>query len=220
MLKRPIPVSNVALFRLSETHDAPTDRDLIVRTLGGDGNAFAVIVERFQRKIFRVAYAIVRDDAEADTITQDTFIQAYTNLSKFEGRSELETWLTRIAINRSRDALRRRKFVSLFGINDEGETEALFEPVDERPDPERQFMASQLRVAIGRAERKLSAQQKIIFRLRHYENLPLEDIADHLGLRAGTVRAHLFRAIHKIRKELACWRNTTSQGNDDEDSLQ
>jgi RNA polymerase sigma-70 factor (ECF subfamily) len=212
-------VSNVALFRLSETHDAPTDADLIARTLGGDGNAYAVIVERFQRKIFRVAYAIVRDDSEADVITQDTFVQAYTNLAKFQGRSELETWLTRIAINRSRDALRRRKFVSLFGVNDDGETTVMFEPVDDRPDPERQYMSSQLRVAIVRAERQLSAQQKVIFRLRHYENLSLEEIAENLGLRAGTVRAHLFRAIHKIRKELACWRTNTTQGNDDEDSL-
>lgn len=209
----------MALFRLNETHAAPTDHDLIVRTLGGDGNAFAVIVERFQRRIFRVAFAIVRDESEADTITQDTFIQAYTNLAKFEGRAELETWLTRIAINRSRDSLRRRKFISLFSTSDDDENTILFEPVDERPDPERQFMASQLRVAIVRAERKLSAQQKTIFRLRHYENLSLEEIAENLGLRAGTVRAHLFRAIHKIRKELSCWRNKTSQGNDDEDSL-
>jgi len=219
-VKRPIFVSNVALFRLNETHAAPTDHDLIVRTLGGDGNAFAVIVDRFQRKIFRVAFAIVRDDAEADVITQDTFIQAYTNLAKFEGRAELETWLTRIAINRSRDALRRRKFVSLFTTSEDGETEVLFEPVDDRPDPERQFMASQLRVAIDRAEKKLSAQQKTIFRLRHYENLSLEEIAENLGLRAGTVRAHLFRAIHKIRKELACWRNQGPQRNDDENPLQ
>ena len=219
-MKRPLTVGTVALFRVSEHDSAPTDRDLIVRTLGGDGNAYGVIVERFQRKIFRVAYAIVRDETEADTITQDTFIQAYTNLAKFQGRAELETWLTRIAINRSRDSLRRRKFVSLFTINDDGDSEVLFEPVDERPDPERQLMASQLRSAILRAEKKLSAQQKVIFRLRHYENLSLEDIAENLGLRAGTVRAHLFRAIHKIRKELACWRNTKPQGNDDEDSLQ
>jgi len=90
----------VATFRLNQVIETVSDRDLIVRTLGGDGAAFGVIVERFQRRIYRVAYAIVRDEVEADTITQDTFIQAYTHLSKFQGRSELETWLTRIAINR------------------------------------------------------------------------------------------------------------------------
>jgi RNA polymerase sigma-70 factor (ECF subfamily) len=221
-MKRQIPVSTVAAFRLSESREAPADRELIARTLDGDGNAFGILVERFQRRIFRVAFAIVRDEAEADTITQDTFVQAYTNLGKFEGRAELETWLTRIAINRSRDHLRRRRFISLFSGNgnEEGDNDLVIEPVDERPDPERQYLATQLRTAILRAEQSLSAQQKVIFRLRHYENLPLEEIAEHLGLRSGTVRAHLFRAIHKIRKELAGWRAPGTQGNDDEDALQ
>ena len=200
-------MGSVASFRLTQfTESAPSDRELIARTLGGDGAAFAVLVERFQRKIFRLALAIVRDDMEADTITQDTFIQAYTHLAKFQGRSEFETWLTRIAINRSRDSLRRRRFVSLFGGEVGEEDGMMFEPVDERPDPEREIMARQLRVAIDRAEGKLSGQQKVIFRLRHYENHSLEEIAELLGLRAGTVRAHLFRAVHKIRKELAEWK--------------
>ena len=199
----------------------PTDQDLIERTLAGDGNAFGMLVERFQRKIFRTARAIVRDDAEADAVTQDTFVQAYTHLAKFEGRAELETWLTRIAINRSRDSLRRRRFVSLFTMNADGESEPVIEPVDERPDPERQMLGSELRNAIVKAERGLSSQQKTIFRLRHYENLSLEEIADHLGLRAGTVRAHLFRAIHKIRRELAEWREARRiQGTEHEAALQ
>lgn len=206
---------------MHDVESLPTDRDLIERTLAGDGHAFGMIVERFQRKIFRTARAIVRDDSEADTITQDTFVQAYTHLARFEGRAELETWLTRIAINRSRDSLRRRRFVSLFRLNDEGETEAIIEPVDERPDPERQMLGSEIRNAIVKAERGLSSQQKTIFRLRHYENLSLEEIADHLGLRAGTVRAHLFRAIHKVRKELAEWRTARDvQGIEHEAALQ
>jgi len=200
--------SNVAAFRVSDTSPVPTDRDLIDQTLAGDGGAYAILVERFQRKIYRVAYAIVRDEYEADAVTQDTFVLAFTNLARFEGRAELETWLTRIAINRSRDTLRRRRLVSLFVVrNDDEDGDTILEPVDDRPDPERQLMSTQLRASIHRAEMQLSAQQKVIFRLRHYENLALEDIADHLGLRSGTVRAHLFRAIHKIRKELAEWRS-------------
>ena len=199
-------MGSVARFPVTQINaTAPTDAELIARTLGGDGGAFGLLVDRFQRKIYRVAFAIVRNDVEADTITQDTFIQAYTHLAKFQGRSEFETWLTRIAINRSRDSLRRRRFVSLFTANDDGEPEGWVEPVDERPDPEREIMARQLRTAIERAERKLSTQQKVIFRLRHYEDHSLEEIAELLGLRSGTVRAHLFRAIHKIRQELAEW---------------
>ena len=197
----------MATFRVNPiSESAPSDQELIARTLGGDGAAYGILVERFQRKIYRVAYAITRDETEADTITQDTFIQAYTHLGKFQGRSELETWLTRITINRSRDWLRRRKFVSLFSHDDDSDDRIYaIEPVDEQPDAERQFMSHQLRAAILRAERTLSSQQKIIFRLRHYENHSLEEIAELLGLRSGTVRAHLFRAIHKVRKELGEW---------------
>jgi RNA polymerase sigma-70 factor (ECF subfamily) len=209
-------VGSVATFRVTQINaSAPTDTELIARTLGGDGNAFAILVDRFQRKIYRVAYAIVRNDVEADTITQDTFIQAYTHLARFEGRSEFETWLTRIAINRSRDSLRRRKFVSLFTTDDEGEPQGWVEPVDDRPGPEREIMAHQLRAAIENAEKKLSTQQKLIFRLRHYEERSLEEIAELLGLRSGTVRAHLFRAIHKIRQELAEWVSVREEPSDE-----
>jgi RNA polymerase sigma-70 factor (ECF subfamily) len=199
-------VRTVAAFKMN---DRPTDGDLIERTLEGDGAAFGILVERFQRKIYRLAYAVVRDEMEADAVTQDTFVQAYTHLASFERRSELETWLTRIAINRCRDFLRRRRFLSLFSAGAEDD-EPHLEPVDDRPGPERELMSSQLRVAIRRAEAKLSAQQQIIFRLRHYEELSLEAIAGQLGLQSGTVRAHLFRAIHKIRKELAGWRREKS----------
>jgi RNA polymerase sigma-70 factor (ECF subfamily) len=197
----------------------PTDRELIARTLGGDESAFALIIERFQRKIFRVAFAIVRDEVEADIITHDSFVQAYLHLARFQGRSEFETWLTRIAINRSRDLLRRRRFVSLFSHDDDDEREYVYEPVDGRPDAEREIMSQQLRVAIERAEEKLSAQQKVIFRLRHYEERSLEDIAELLGLRAGTVRAHLFRAVHKIRRELAGWTNQQQGTSNDDQAL-
>ena len=190
--------------------DPPADQELIERTLAGDGDAYAVLVERYQRKIYRIAFSIVRDESEADSVTQDTFVQAYTSLRKFEGRSGLETWLIRIAINRSRDSLRRRRFVSLvFLRDDEEEQRPMIEPVDDRPGPEQELMASQLRAAIARAERSLSPQQKVIFRLRHYENLPVDEIAAHLGLRPGTVRAQMFRAAEKIRKALASWRNRT-----------
>ena len=210
-------MGSVVSIRVTQINASdPSDRELIARTLGGDGGAFGILVDRFQRKIYRVAYAIVRDDVEADTITQDTFIQAYTHLAKFQGRSEFETWLTRIAINRSRDSLRRRRFVRFFSGDSDENREGWVEPVDDRPDPEREIMAHQLRAAIERAERLLSSQQQVIFRLRHYENHSLEEIAELLGLRAGTVRAHLFRAIHKIRKELAGWVTARQRDSDDE----
>ena len=205
-MDRQKPVGNVAAFRLGEQKEpAPSDRELIDRTLNGDENAFALLVERFQRKVFRVANAIVRDEVEADFITQDTFVQAYTHLARFQGRAEFETWLIRIAINRSRDSLRHRRVLAVFSFAGDEDNAGVPEPIDERPGPEREVMAGELRAAIERAERKLSAQQKTIFRLRHYEDYAPDEIAAMLGLRPGTVRAHLFRAVHKIREQLKDW---------------
>lgn len=177
---------------------------LLERAVAGDQDAFAEIVATHQRQIYKVALAIVRDEMEADAVTQDTFIQAYRHLSRFEGRSGLETWLTRIAINRARDTLRRRKRwrTRSFGDPEDGITP---EPVDGQPDPERVAESGQLRTAITAVLDELSEQQRTIFQLRHLEGLALEEIAVMLGLRAGTVRAHLFRAIHKIRRQLEPW---------------
>ncbi|HVT45599.1 MAG TPA: sigma-70 family RNA polymerase sigma factor [Thermoanaerobaculia bacterium] len=189
-----------------EDEHAAGDPELIRRTLQGDHSAFEELVARHQRKIYRVAFAILRNEGDADIVTQDTFVQAYLNLSKFQGRAELETWLTRIAINRSRDALRSRRWLQLPFTNNRDATDPLLiEPVDEEPDAERRAMSRELHTAIERAVSALSDQQKIVFRLRHYEGLQLEEIATLLELRAGTVRAHLFRAVHKVRKELSVW---------------
>lgn len=201
----------MAALRVESPSAEAPDSELISLTLAGDGSAYGQLVGRFQKKIYRVAYAIVRDEMEADIVTQDTFVQAYTHLGRFEGRSGFETWLTRIAINRSRDSLRKRKWISL-SSPDEESRDRTFEPVDSRPDAEREAMSGQINSAIERAISSLSVQQKMVFRLRHYEDLSLEEIAASTGLRPGTVRAHLFRAVHKVRKELSGWWSHTAIG--------
>ncbi|HSN69620.1 MAG TPA: sigma-70 family RNA polymerase sigma factor [Thermoanaerobaculia bacterium] len=190
-----------------------SDAVLIERSLAGDETAFEEIVRRHQKRIYRVAWAILRDETEADTVTQDTFVQAYLHMRRFEGRSGLETWLTRIAINRARDVIRGRSWNRLTSWN-QREGRGLPHPVDGRPDGEREAIAAELGAAIERSVESLSAQQKMVFRMKHYEDRSLEEIAVALGLKAGTVRAHLFRAIHKIRKDLGGWlpARTTAAG--------
>jgi RNA polymerase sigma-70 factor (ECF subfamily) len=182
-----------------------TDEELIRQTLAGDGAAYGVIVERYQRKIYRIAQSILRDEMEADIVTQDVFVQAYSSLGKFERKSGLATWLTRIAINRARDVIRRKRVRSFFSIGTPESEGGSPELRDEQPDAERLAISTQLLTSIDRAVAGLSEQQRIIFSLRHYEDLSLEEIAANLNLRPGTVRTHLFRAIHKLRKELSAW---------------
>lgn len=182
-----------------------SEKSLLDRAVSGDAEAFAEIVNAHQKQIYRVALSIVRDEMEADSVTQDTFIQAYRHLSRFEGRSGLETWLTRIAINKARDSLRRRKRWITRAFGGENDPETSLDPIDEQPDAERILESHQLRDAIARSLEKLSEQQRVVFQLRHFEGLQLEEIATMLGLKPGTVRAHLFRAVHKIREELRPW---------------
>ena len=184
--------------------ELPTDESLISEVLSGSDDAFTRLVERYQKKIFRVSVAIVRDDMDADTVTQDTFVRAYYRLKDFEGRSGFETWLTRIAINRARDCLRKRRRWLRFSDSSEDNVVPI-DPVDDRPDAERSALSSEISAAVDRVVEGLSMQQRTIFCLRHYENLSLEEIARMLGLKSGTVRAHLFRAIHRLRDELVHW---------------
>lgn len=181
------------------------EESLIERALEGDESAFEQIVHRHQRRIYRVAWAILRDESEADSVTQDTFVQAFLHMAKFERRSGLETWLTRIAINRARDVLRGRRWMRFAAWGEDDGDSPLPQRADERPDAERLAMSRQLQQALDRSVDGLSAQQKMVFRMRHYEDRSLEDIATLLGLRPGTVRAHLFRAVRKIRKDLGAW---------------
>jgi len=194
----------VASLQVEQPQAEHSTDELIDRSIEGDQRAFAEIVERYQRKIFRVAHAILRDEMESDLVTQDAFIQAWLHLARFERRANFETWLTRIAINRARDVIRSRRWtVTLASQADDDEPG--FEPIDEKADPERNAVSRQMNDAIEKAVKSLSSQQGMIFRLRHYENLSLEEISQAMGLRAGTVRAHLFRAVHKLRAELAGW---------------
>ena len=187
-------------------HALPDGR-LIEQTLAGDDAAFEQLVRRHQKSVYRVAWAILRDDAEADSVTQDTFVQAFMHLRRFEQRSALETWLTRIVVNRARDVLRQRQSLRARFLSWSGEDrdEKFMEPADDRPDAERDVLSGELSRSIDRAVGSLSARQQIIFRLRHDDGRSLEEIASILGLRAGTVRAHLFRALQKLRRDLHDW---------------
>jgi RNA polymerase sigma-70 factor (ECF subfamily) len=87
----------------------PTDRELVAQAKSGDAQAFGTLVRRHQRRIFRLAFHLVRTGAEAEDVTQETFVRAYQALDRFDGRSEPFTWLYRIAVNLSLNTIRARK---------------------------------------------------------------------------------------------------------------
>lgn len=178
---------------------------LIAEARAGNAEAFEHFVRKYQRRITRVAYRMLRDMGEADCAAQESFLRAYLSLHEFREGSTFETWLTRICINWCKDRLKRRRLVVYFhqAPREDGE-DAWPRDVTPHPDPspERRALSREIRDRLRQAIVELSPRQKAIFQLKHFEELSIPEIAEITGLDSGTVKSHLFRAARKIRLRL------------------
>jgi len=166
---------------------------------------FDEIVRRHQRRIYRFLFMLLRDPDEADTLTQECFLRAYQGLPGFRGESSLETWLLRIAANLARDQVRNRKrsfWKRLLGLDHDDEQSPAARVASPQPSPEQHLLAREEAQAVWRAAEQLAPQQRAVFLLRFVEEMELSEIADVLGLRVGSVKSHLFRALQTVRAQL------------------
>lgn len=160
-----------------------------------------------QRRIFLLCRRLLQDSEEADSATQDAFLKAYKALSKDPSAANdigsLDKWLTRIAVNTCLDRLRSKTW-KIWQRRPAPEDEAVIlgMTADRAPNAERQRFAREIQQRLESALSRLSARQRAVFSLRHYEELALEEISVVLKLDLGTVKAHLFRATQKLREEL------------------
>ena len=180
-----------------------SDGELLQRLARGDRDALAPLVERHQRRLFRIAVAYLRDPDEALDAVQETFVKAYCNAARWDPRSEVGAWLTRIAINQSIDRyrrVRRRQAAEAPLESEAGDHDPRWTAGD--PSPERRLLGREVSEKIASALRGLPARQRAVFVLRHYEEMRLEDIANTLGMSLGTVKSSLHRAVHRLRDRL------------------
>lgn len=188
--------------------DPPVDEArLIEQVRSGNVEAFEHFVRRYQPKIARVAYRLLRDAGEADCAAQESFLRAYQNIREFREGSTFETWVTRICINWCKDRLKRRRLVFYFHQaprdDDADETGPHEVALSADPSPERRALSREIRERLRRALDALSPRQRTIFLLKHFEELSIPEIAEVMGLDIGTIKSHLFRAAHKMRERLA-----------------
>lgn len=167
---------------------------------------FDEVVRLHQKRVYRVLLVLTRDPDAAETLTQECFLRAYEKRGSFRGESQVGTWLVRIAVNLARDHRRSRRtsfWRRLVGLDDEEQSENIAAHLASRePSADRKLAARQQLDAIWAAAGKLPARQREVFLLRFAEDMTLAETAAALGLQVGSVKAHLFRALSAIRKQV------------------
>ncbi len=192
-----------------QTDSGVDEARLIEEVRTGKSESFEYFVRRYQRRITRVAYRLLRDAGEADCAAQESFLRAYQSLNNFREGSTFETWLTRICINWCKDRLKRRRLVLYFHqapVETDEESGPREVPAHGDPSPERRAMSREIRERVREAMEALSPRQRTVFVLKHFEELSIPEIAELTGLDSGTIKSHLFRAAHKMRERLGDFR--------------
>ncbi|MBI3003858.1 MAG: sigma-70 family RNA polymerase sigma factor [Ignavibacteriales bacterium] len=174
-----------------------SDLELVADFQNGKEAAFNELVVRYQEKIYWVARRFMSDHDAADDVVQEVFVKVYDGLKNFRGESGVYTWLYRITVNISLNALRRQKLRDFFRIDEVFEVrEEASEGPDERVEQQEQ------RTLIEKAIELLPEKQKAVFVLRYYEELPYEEIAGILKTSVGGLKANYFHAVKKIGEYL------------------
>jgi RNA polymerase sigma-70 factor (ECF subfamily) len=183
---------------------------LVDRVCSGDQTAFHELVGRYKKKIYYLAYDITGDHQEAEDISQEVFMKMYRSLKTFRKDAKMSSWLYQITVNTSIDSLRKKSSKPARSIDE-------FDPSfiqAELPaggsgayalNPVLTTESAQIQEHISQALKKISARERTVFVMRHYNDLKLHEIAEILNITIGTVKSLLFRAIKKLRKELSTY---------------
>jgi RNA polymerase sigma-70 factor, ECF subfamily len=182
---------------------APGDIELISRAQRRESAAFRTIMKLNNQRLYRLARGIVRNDAEAEDVVQEAYLQAFAHIDGFRGQASLSTWLSRIAINEALGRLRKRRRAARVADRLSAESKIIpFTLKALTDDPERTMAQRELLQLVERATDDLPELYRVVFVARVIEGLSVEETADLLGLRTATVKTRLHRARTLIRKEL------------------
>lgn len=190
------------------TNDADDEQGLIAGILNGDVQAFETLMRRYNRRLYRVARSILKDDAEAEDALQEAYWKAYQALGGFHFDARLSTWLTRIVINESlgrlRRARRRNEFLEPCEVRVMDRLSARMETTTARNErPDAMAWRAEIRTLIEQKLDALPDAYRTIFMLRAVEEMPVAEVAAVLGIPEATVRTRFFRTRRLMREALA-----------------
>jgi RNA polymerase sigma-70 factor, ECF subfamily len=202
--------SSVNDARRITTNETIFDGVLIDRFRNGDEGAFVEIMERYRPKIMSITFGLLRNHADAEEITQDTFVRAHRGLVNFRGDSSLATWLYRIAVNLSRNRYwyfhrrRRHDCISLDSPLVDGNNATFTELVaDVGQDPAQETIATEFSTLVDQCMLKLDTAHREILNLRNVLHQSYEEIAATLGINVGTVKSRIARARDVLQLRLS-----------------
>jgi RNA polymerase sigma-70 factor (ECF subfamily) len=183
------------------------DADLIDRVLRKDEAATRALMQRYNRRLYRLARSVVRDDGEAEDVLQEAYLRAFTSLADFRGDASLSTWLTRIVINEALQRIRRPTDVPVPNIVEDVERRGAevipFPASQANIDPEHAMAQRQLCQLVERAIDELPTDFRTILIARIIEGMSVEDTAAAFDLQAETVKTRLHRARRLLKEALA-----------------
>src|SRR5712672_128058 len=178
-----------------------TDTELVQRALGRDEAAVRAIMQANNRRLYRLARGILRNNSEAEDVVQETYVRAFTHLEQFRGDSSLSTWLSRIAMNEALGRLRRQRP----GVNIESlppgtlEAQIIQFPLASSDDPEKSMAQREIQHVVEHAIDELPEAFRLVFITRVIEGMNVEETAEILGVRPETVKTRLHRARTMLR---------------------
>lgn len=183
------------------------DAALAGRVRAGDAGAFELLMRRHNRRLYRVARAMLRDAADAEDALQDAYLAAFQAIGNFRGEASLATWLSRVVVNqclgRLRRQARRDNIVPMVSMGGSDEQEHAAMPIDESETPDKALVRSELRAVLERKLDELPEAFRTVFVLRCVEELSVEETAQCLDIPEATVRSRHFRARGLLRESLA-----------------
>ena len=180
------------------------DHILVEQSQAGYSEAFGLLVKKYQRKIYEISYHFTHNVDEASDLSQEIFLKAYRSLPNFESSSTFYTWLYRIAHNAGIDHIRcKNNRPEYLFSNDFPTDESSIHPRVTNAQIVNKAEANEIQDQIKQAVTELSPRQQQVFILRYYQNLPLREIGEMMGLQIGTIKSHLFNALRNLRQLLA-----------------
>ena len=200
-----VGIAEVSAYHGMVAAEQTEELALVDASRSGDASAFNELVQRYERKIYRLAKHITQNDEDAEDVLQEAFMKAYTHLDSFQGDSKFYTWLVRIAVNEALMKLRKRKSdktVSLDEPQDTGEDLVTREIAVWDDDPEKKYSREELAEILDEAVQSLKPSFRTVFVLRDIEELSTEDTAQALGISIPAVKSRLLRARLQLREKL------------------